>query len=72
MPKVTIPTEIVPPFHVVPMPINVDGEGPEMDPTKVVKTMYEVWDSLNQTIGEFNAIEFANIAVNSLNNLYLE
>lgn len=28
----------------VPMPINAEGKGPEMDPSKVVRTDWEIWD----------------------------
>lgn len=50
------------PLMVVSMPLNKDGQGPEMDKTKVVETKYQVWDSLHVTIAEFNtkdeAIDF--------------
>lgn len=39
-----------PPFIVVPMPINDTGEGPEMDPTLVQETKWEVWDSNFRTV----------------------
>lgn len=38
-------------LFVMPMPLNADGNGPEMDPEKVVSTNYEVWDDDNDTVG---------------------
>lgn len=35
---------------VIPMPLNKDGEGPEMDPNKVVETVWELWDDDCQTL----------------------
>lgn len=32
----------IPPYSVVPMPLNKDGEGPELDPKLVVQTLWEV------------------------------
>lgn len=42
-----------PPFIVIPMTVNADGQGPEMDEDKVVKVYWQVWDALNQTVMEY-------------------
>lgn len=41
-------------YMVLPMPINENGQGPEMDTTKVVKTVYQVWDENCVTVAEFD------------------
>jgi hypothetical protein len=38
------------PYLVVPIPLNEDGAGPEMDESRVVKTEWEVWDACCQTV----------------------
>jgi len=38
------------PFAIIPMPYNAQGLGPEMDPTKVVETEWQVWDDCNRCI----------------------
>lgn len=43
----------------VPMPIDSEGRGPEMDPKKQVKTLYEVWDADNCTVGIYESEEEA-------------
>lgn len=40
------------PFCVVPMPLNKHGEGPETIQTKVVRTVYQVWDANFQSVSE--------------------
>lgn len=42
--------ELYPPFFVVEMPLNAEGHGPEMDPTKVAGVDWEVWDQLNLAV----------------------
>ena len=42
--------ELYPPFYAVKMPLNADGEGPEMDPNKVFAITWEVWDALNLAV----------------------
>ena len=39
-----------PPYHVVPMPLNSEGKGPEMNKDKIVNVSYEVWDCCNMTV----------------------
>jgi len=34
-----------PPFAVVPMPLNSEGSGPEMDEDEVKSIEWQVWDS---------------------------
>lgn len=34
-----------PPFHYVPMPLNADENGPEMDAANVVRTEHQVWNA---------------------------
>lgn len=52
--------EIVGKLTVVPMPINVRGSGPETDPSKVVTTIYQLWDETNFTVAECTIEEHAN------------
>ena len=33
-------------LYVVPMPLNKEGQGPEMDNTKIWDMNFEVWDDL--------------------------
>jgi hypothetical protein len=42
-----------PPFVVIPMPLDKDGRGPETDYSKCVKTVWQVWDSCNMTVMEY-------------------
>lgn len=42
------------PFQVIPMPLDADGRGPETDPTKITRTVYEIWDASCQTVGSFS------------------
>lgn len=46
------------PLYVMNIDLNADGNGPETDPTKVVKTEYEVWDQGCATVlkGENHAV----------------
>lgn len=39
-----------PPFLIIPMPLNVEGRGPECDVTKIVKNTLEIWDATGQTV----------------------
>ena len=41
-----------PPYTVVSMPLNAAGQGPEMLPWRVVKTVWQVWDATNRTVSE--------------------
>lgn len=49
---ITEEQKFVAPFHAIMMPLNDKGEGPEMDPKKVNKTVWQVWDAANQTVSE--------------------
>lgn len=60
-------TEFYPPFIVIPMPLDKDGRGPEMDSSKVFKTVYEVWDAACQTIATYNNMDEAAIKAAELN-----
>lgn len=63
-------SEGCPPFYVVPMPINAEGHGPEMDQTKVVKTEYEIWDQLYMTYFICDTKSQAESKCLELNDLY--
>jgi len=41
-------------MFISPMPINADGDGPEMNEALVVKTLYQVWDYDFFCIKEFD------------------
>lgn len=60
-------TDYFPPFMVVPMPVNKDGDGPEMDESLVVETRYEVWDSVFQTLHDFDNIVEAQQMADKMN-----
>lgn len=45
-------SSLIPPFVVVPLPVNANGEGPEMDPFKVSKVLWEVWDGAGQVVSQ--------------------
>jgi len=36
------------------MPLNANGEGPEIDPSKVAQTLWEVWDANCRTVAAFD------------------
>lgn len=55
-----------PPFTIIPMPYNADGGGPEMDPAKVVCTVYEIWDIGCRTLGVFDTLAQARQAMEKL------
>ncbi len=38
------------PFFYMPMPINAEGTGPEMDAAKVVRVQHEVWNGNNLSV----------------------
>lgn len=58
-----------PMFVAIPMPLDKEGRGPEMNPSLVDKTIYAVWDSTCQTVAEFTAPEPANKLCTYLNYL---
>lgn len=58
------------PFMVIPMPVNKNGNGPEMVPDKIVKTVFEIWDSTNQTVAICYNKDMANNITSLLNNNY--
>lgn len=41
---------LLPPFVIVAIGLNEDGEGPETDPTKIASTQWEIWDAANETV----------------------
>ncbi len=43
---------IAPPV-IIAMPLNADGNGPETDPSKIVRTVFELWDDDFTTIGTY-------------------
>lgn len=59
--------EYIPPFSVLPMPLNEKGEGPETNEALVVTTLYEVWDRANQTVHSFNEQKEADLFCARLN-----
>jgi hypothetical protein len=59
--------ELCPPFFVIQIMMNEDGQGPEMDPAKVVSTSWEVWDCLNLTICSTNDEALARLIAQRLN-----
>lgn len=42
-------------YSILNMPLNADGNGPEMDPSKVVKTIWQILDAEFTTISEHDA-----------------
>lgn len=54
-------------FYYVPMPVNADGHGPEMDPAKVRWTQHEIWNELHLSIGTFASEEVAKWVADALN-----
>jgi len=55
------------PVYVVTMPLNADGEGPEMDETKVINTQYEIWDQLMLAVCVCYDEEIAHRVADALN-----
>lgn len=51
--------EFIEPYCVVCMPLNEDGNGPEIDPSRVAKNVWEVWDSMFATVATFDSQEEA-------------
>lgn len=54
-------------FYVVEMPYNSEGQGPEMDPSKVVGTHYEIWDQILLTCTQFSDKDEADRVCKDLN-----
>lgn len=50
-----------PPFIVIRMPYNANGEGPETDETKVYSCVYEVWDNACQTVAIAKSEKIAHL-----------
>lgn len=50
-------------YFIIEMPVNEDGNGPEMDPDKVVKIYYEIWDENYLTHGSYDSREEAEDAM---------
>ena len=48
-----MPNGIVPPYFLIPMPINNLGNGPETNEQLKIWTLWEVWDQVHQTLGVF-------------------
>jgi len=59
--------ELYPPFFAVPMPLNADGHGPEMDPANVAVTTWEVWDALNLAVCTTSDEAIARLIAQRLN-----
>lgn len=55
------------PFFVVEMPINADGQGPEMDPAKVQMTLWEVWNPVNLSLCQLPSKPMADWVVKKFN-----
>lgn len=45
--------EFYPPFFIMPIPLNKNGEGPASE-AETVTTVYQIWDGANQTFQSFN------------------
>jgi len=61
--------DILPPFYVIPIPINKQDRGPCSD-ADAIDVRYEIWDQLNQTIALYGDEEIANRVVILMNKLY--
>jgi hypothetical protein len=59
--------ELCPPFYVVPIPINAEGQGPEMDPAKEVGVCWEVWDGLFLAVCTAGDEDIARLIAQRLN-----
>jgi hypothetical protein len=59
--------ELLPPFYVVPMPLNEQGHGPETDPAEVVVTTWEVWDCLTLAVCTTSDEAIARLIAQRLN-----
>lgn len=55
------------PFIVIDMPLNADGEGPEMNQLLVRRIVYEIWDSNNATIRRYNSLKKAERVCHKMN-----
>lgn len=53
------PEKFVPPFIVIPMPVDKDGNGPITDGTHD-KILWEVWDAANQTAAICDTVDEAD------------
>jgi hypothetical protein len=42
-----------PPFVIIPMPLNANGEGPAAE-AETVRTVWQIWDACNMTVAEFD------------------
>lgn len=60
----------VPPFYIQPMTFNATGQGPETDPTKIVKTSYEIWDACLLCLSSHATPEEAQRALEELRQQY--
>lgn len=55
------------PVYYVAMPLNAEGNGPEMNPAKVVRTQHLVWDQLYECVAECHDEFMARIVVDAIN-----
>lgn len=58
-----------PPFHYIPMPLNADGDGPEMDAGKVTRTEHQVWNGAFLPVATCPSEAAARYIANLLNRL---
>lgn len=59
--------DYIPPFTVIPMPLDKDGNGPA-DKDNAVKVVYQVWDAACQTVSEHGSQLQADFACAERNN----
>jgi hypothetical protein len=59
-------TPPIPPYFVIQMPLNTNGEGPAGE-HETVRVVYQIWDSCNMTVEEFTSPFDANRRCSELN-----
>jgi hypothetical protein len=62
----------VPPFTVLMMPLDANGDGPEMEPKNIARTVFQVWDATFTTVSEHSNIVDAEREAAALNDKYCE
>jgi hypothetical protein len=62
-------SKFTPPFQVIPMPLNANGDGPEMNPFLVARTTFEVWDAACSTVASFEHASDAELFASDCNDI---
>lgn len=57
-------------FYVMEMPVNEDGDGPEMEKEKVFQTLWEIWDENCVVVCTLMSQHRANEVCNDLNHYW--